>query len=402
MSSALDNASTAPAHVPEHLVVDFDVYNPVQDAEAFHKGFVDFQRATDSPIVWTTRNGGHWIAVRGPDVYDLYADHARFSSKYYFVPASEEQGFMGAFTLDPPEHQPFRSFLNEGLSSRYVKPEKELVRKLAIELVDSLIDRGECNFIDDFADILPLTVFLDLVDLPFEDRERLGSWADAATRALDPDERVAALHNISDYLQPYLQERRAKPGQDLLSLAVNADINGRPITDEEATGAAIHIMAAGLDTVSSMFSFVMLFLAQNPAHRRRLAQDPKLIDKAAMELMRRFPTVTMARQVREDMDYHEIRLKKGDMIAIPTAFYNLDDNVYERPLEVDWERRVRKILTFGNGPHRCPGAALGRAELVIMLQEWLKRIPDFSVAPNARLPVAGGTVSKVLNLPLVW
>ena len=76
--------------------------------------------------------------------------------------------------------------------------------------------------------------------------------------------------------------------------------------------------------------------------------------------------------------------------------------VYERPLEVDWNRRVDKVLTFGNGVHRCPGAVLGRNELVIGLQEWLKRIPDFEVAPNARMPVLGGTVAKILELPLVW
>lgn len=401
-AAAPTTLDTVPEHVPDDLVVDFDVYNPAKEAEGFHKGFVDFQRATQSPIVWSTRNGGHWIAVRGPEVYDLYADHPRFSSKYYFVPASAEQGFMGAFTLDPPEHQPFRAFLNRGFSAEFVKPEKSFARELASELVDDLVDRGACNFITDFADILPLTVFLHLVGLPFEDREQLGCWAEAATRASDPDDRLAALNSIAEYLQPHIQQRRANPSDDLLSIAVNADIDGRLITDEEATGAAIHLMGAGLDTVSSMFSFVMLFLAQNPEHRRELAADPQLIDKAAMELIRRFPTVTMARRVREDIHFHGVRLKEGDMLALPTAFYNLDEEVYERPLTVDWERRVRRILTFGNGPHRCPGAALGRAELVIMLQEWLKRIPDFEVAPNAQLPVAGGTVAKVLNLPLVW
>ena len=174
------------------------------------------------------------------------------------------------------------------------------------------------------------------------------------------------------------------------------------ITDAEALGACIHILGAGLDTVSSLFSFVMLFLARHPEHRRALVDHPELIPTAAMELIRRFPVVTMVRQVRMDMDYLGVRLRAGQMVALPSALYNLDETIYERPLDVDWNRKVGKVLTFGNGPHRCPGQVLGRNELVIGLQEWLQRIPDFSVPVDARVPVTGGTVAKILELPLVW
>lgn len=391
-----------PAGVPDHLVVDFDVYQPTHDAEAFHQAFVDFQRATPHPLVWTPHHGGHWIAVRGRDVHDLYADHARFSSRHYFVPAAPDQVPMGAFTLDPPEHQPFRAFLNAGLSPRIVAGKSPFVRRLAIDLAGKLATHGGCNFISEFADVLPLTVFLDLVELPVVDREQLGRLADIATRDADPDHRVDALGRLAAYLEPHLSRRRGRPGEDLLSRAANAVICGRPITAAECLGAAIHIMGAGLDTVSSLFSFVMLFLARNPQHRRALVENPDLIPIAAMELVRRFPVVVMVRQVRVDMEYQGVSLRQGEMVAIPTAFFNLDESIHERPLEVDWNRRIDRVLTFGNGPHRCPGAVLGRNELVIGLQEWLRRIPDFAVAPGATIPVAGGTVAKILDLPLVW
>lgn len=391
-----------PEHVPAHLVTDFDVYSPATDAERFHAACVDFQRRTPYPLMWSVHHGGHWIAVRGRDVFEMHADHARFSSRHYFVPAAAEQVPLGAFTLDPPEHAPFRAFLNAGMSPKVIAAKTPFVRQLAADLAECLGARRACEFISDFGDVLPLTVFLDLVELPIADRERLGRLADAATRDPDADGRVRAITEIAAYLQPYLGARRGAAGADLLSRAVNADIGGRPISDAEALGASIHILGAGLDTVSSLFSFVMLFLARNPAHRRALVEDPELIPQAAMELVRRFPVVTMVRQVREDLDYHGVRLRKGDMVAVPTAFFNLDETIYERPLEVDWNRRVDKVLTFGNGVHRCPGAVLGRNELVIGLQEWLRRIPDFDVAPGAHVPVAGGTVAKILKLPLVW
>lgn len=392
----------APDNVPSERVVDFDVYNPTPDAEHYHQAFVDFQRATPHPLVWTHHHGGHWIAVRGQDVFDLYADHEHFSSRHFFVPAAPDQVPMGAFTLDPPQHQPFRTFLNHGFAFKTVSGKTPLVHQLAADLAGGLVERGSCEFITEFADVLPLTVFLDLVELPLEDREHLGALADAATRDPDPAHRVQAITGIATYLQPHLAARKGKPGEDLLSRAVNADIGGRPITDAEALGACIHILGAGLDTVSSLFSFVMLFLARHPEHRRALVDHPELIPTAAMELIRRFPVVTMVRQVRMDMDYLGVRLRAGQMVALPSALYNLDETIYERPLDVDWNRKVGKVLTFGNGPHRCPGQVLGRNELVIGLQEWLQRIPDFSVPVDARVPVIGGTVAKILELPLVW
>jgi cytochrome P450 len=391
-----------PAGVPDHLVVDFDVYNPTPDAEHFHAAYVDFQRATPHPLVWTPHHGGHWIAVRGRDVYDLYADHERFSSRHYFVPAAAEQMPMGAFTLDPPEHQPFRAFLNAGMTPKVLGTKTAFVRKLAAELAQALAPRRGCEFISAFGDVLPLSVFLDLVDLPVADRVLVGPLAEIATRDPDPANRVDALGRIAAYLEPHLRQRRAQGGEDLLSRAVNADIAGRPVTDAEALGACIHIMGAGLDTVSSLFSFVMLFLAQHPEHRRALVEHPELIPAASLELIRRFPVVVMVRQVREDLEFQGVRLRKGEMVAIPSMFFNLDESIYERPLEVDWNRRVDKVLTFGNGVHRCPGAVLGRNELAIGLEQWLKHVPDFALDAGARIPVAGGTVCKILSLPLTW
>ncbi len=398
-----DVASPAPVRpdwVQEELVVDFDVYAPSTDAADYFEACVDFQQRSVHRCVWSARYAGHWLPTRGQDVFDIYADHARFSSRYFFIPPTGDQGQLGALTLDPPHHQPMRGFLNKGMTPNIVARKKALVRKLAAGLIERFRDRDGCEFISEFADILPLTVFLDLVELPFDAREDLGRWVAQTTREPDPVERVAAMQHIATWLMPYLTARRAQPGTDMLSAAANATIDGHAISEEEALGAAIHLMMAGLDTVSSMLGFVMIFLARNPHQRQRLVAEPALIPRAANELIRRFPTVTMVRQVREDLDDFGVAMKRGDMVALPGAFYNLDANIYADPLTVDWSRRVKQVLTFGNGVHRCPGAALGLAELVIVLEEWLSVIPDFSIARGGRLPVCGGTVAKILELPL--
>ncbi len=389
-----------PAWVPEALVVDFDVYAPSGDAADYFEACVEFQRHSVHRCAWSPRYNGHWLPTRGQDVFDIYADHERFSSRYFFIPATGDQGQLGALTLDPPDHEPFRTFLNKGMTPNVVATKKAFIRKLAVELIERFRDRGGCEFISEFADILPLTVFLDLVDLPFDAREDLGRWVAQTTREPDPALRVAAMQDIASWLTPHLEARREQAGTDMLSAAGNVMIDGRRVGREASLGAAIHLMMAGLDTVSSMLGFVMIFLARNPAHRNSLVADPALIPRAANELLRRFPTVTMVRQVRQDLDDFGVTMKQGDMVAIPGAFYNLDAEIYADPLNVDWSRRVKQVLTFGSGVHRCPGAALGLAELVIVLEEWLRQIPDFSIARTGTLPVCGGTVAKILELPL--
>lgn len=402
MSAITSSTAHLPTDVPQDLIVDFNVYAPSEDATDFLEACVSFQQRTPHRVVWSPHHNGHWVPTRGQDVFDIYADHERFSSKYFFIPATDGQGQLGAITLDPPDNTPFRKFLNKGMTPKIVAEKKAFVRQFSTDLIETFIDRGSCEFISEFADILPLTVFLDLVELPFDSRENLGAWVEKTTRDPDPAKKIEAMQNIAAYLKPYLDVRRNNPGTDMLSAASSTEVNGCPINDDAAMGASIHMMMAGLDTVSSMLGFVMIYLAQNPHHRQALVDDPALISRAMNEISRRFPTVTMVRQVRMDIDYLGVTMKKGDMVALPSAFYNLDPAIYKDPLSLDWSRRVKQVLTFGNGVHRCPGASLGHAELVIVLEEWLKRIPDFSVVPNRKLPVCGGTVAKILELPLIW
>lgn len=391
-----------PNHVPRDLVVDFDVYNPAAPGEDFHAAWVRFQRETRTPLVWSTRYGGHWIAVRGEDVFDIYGDHARFSSGLNTVPRATSRAPLGAIGMDPPEHTPFRAFLNSGLSPKVVRDLEPGVRSLAIELIEGFKPAGGCEFISQFADVLPLTVFLNLVDVPLDHRVMLAKWASTVTRETNVEPRDNASRSLRDYLRPLIAERRVRPGDDMLSRIVHAEVDGKPLSDEHAVGACTHLLIAGLDTVSSLLGFVMLFLARNPAQRRALSEDPQRIRGAVKELIRRFPLVVMSREVRADTEVRGVALKAGDMITIPSMLYNLDADVYPDPLVVDWDRPVMATCTFGSGPHRCPGAPLGQREVLIALEEWLARIPDFEVDETQPFKVNGGVVATLDRLSLRW
>src|ERR1700756_4306893 len=162
-------ARMVPAHVPPELVVDFDLYDPPGADKDFHASWKALQdRAPD--IVWTTANGGHWIALRGQQIQEIFADYEHFSSKVIIVPRERgDQIKVLPTTLDPPAHRPYRALLNAGLSPRVVRDLEPEIRALVVRSIDSFAGRGHCEFIAEYAEVLPISIFMQLVDLPVED-----------------------------------------------------------------------------------------------------------------------------------------------------------------------------------------------------------------------------------------
>ncbi|MNQ79719.1 Camphor 5-monooxygenase [compost metagenome] len=275
------------------------------------------------------------------------------------------------------------------------------IRALTIELIEGFADKGECEFISEFAKMLPIVIFLRLVDLPQEDRLQLLEMTELAVRG-DVEERQRSREMLAAYVGKWIEARTRNPGKDLISLIVNAKVDGEPISAERMFGLLIVVIFGGLDTVAAMMSFVCRFLAEHPAERRRLAQEPELILTAVDELIRRHGVTNTARVVVEDMEFKGVLLKRGDQIQIPNALFGLDERRFDNPMEIDFERRPVVHAAFGNGPHRCPGSFLARTEIKIFLQEWLKRIPDFEIKAGDQPRCASGMVNGVLHLPLQW
>lgn len=406
MNDALRTTGThyaRPDHVPPERVVDFDIYAPHAAGEDYFEAWLRFRREMPYPVMWTPRNGGHWVVTRGASVLDIYSDSERFSVDAFGVPrAAGAQQPLGALIKDPPEHSQYRQFLNVGLSPRVVRDKEAAIRARAIALIDSFKHRGHCEVVRDFADVLPLSVFLDLVGLPLADREMLAEWTAETVRGADVVARQQAFNCLADYLAPVLAARRGQDGNDMLSAIANLQVDGARISNDEAVGAAIHLCMAGLDTVASLLVFVLAYLARHADERQALRDDPARLQGAATEFTRRFPIVVMSRRVRHDMEFEGTLLKRDDMITAATMLYNLDPEIFPDPLHFDPARRTVQLATFGHGIHRCPGAILGRLELVITLQEWLKRIPDFEIAPGFDMHTNGGIVASMPALELRW
>ncbi|HEY6870672.1 MAG TPA: cytochrome P450, partial [Novosphingobium sp.] len=239
--------------------------------------------------------------------------------------------------------------------------------------------------------------------LPSDDRPFLVSLAEAV-RMPDPQARLEAFRKMTDYVARVVDARLARPGDDLISRIANGTVLGRPMTRDEILGECTQVLVGGLDTVASMMGFIAAHLAANVPLRRRLAAEPELIERRIDEIIRRFGVAGPARQAARDVEFDGILVKAGDPIFVATALHGLDERRWSNPLEIDLDRAARgtEYQTFGSGPHRCPGAALARGEIILFLEEWLKRIPDYELVPGQPIVAASGSVTGVLSLPLQW
>lgn len=394
-----------PDHVPSERVYDFNLYNVPGASEDIHKAYFAIQHSAPD-IFWTPHNGGHWVATRAEDILTMQRDFKRFTHKQIVLPPMpEDTQRQIPLEMDPPEHNRYRRPLTQALMPKIVQTLEDYVRKVATDAIEALVPRGECEFVEEFARILPIHVFLQLVNLPLEDKNELLDMAELAVRGIDAETRTLAQHKMGTYLHKWIIERRENPSDDLLSKLVNTDIGGERISEIEATSYATLVLFGGLDTVAGMIAFIANFLANNPSHRRQLVDhinDTAFVTSAIEEMIRRHGLANTARVIAEDMTYNGLTFRAGDRILPANLFVGLDDRVNPDPMTVDFNREKPVHAAFGNGPHACPGAILARREIRIFLEEWLTRIPDFQVKPGTEPVLATGMVNGVLRLELCW
>ena len=396
-----------PAHVPGNLVRDIDMYALDGIEKGVHEAWLDITRGAPD-LVWTPLTGGHWIAMKGSVVKEVYEDPTRFSSEVIFLPKEAGEKYaMVPTRMDPPEHTPYRKLLDSALNPARIRELEGMVRNASAELVEQIAARGECDFAAGYAKIFPVRVFMALADLPMEDAPKLAVFAEDMTRPRgnSPEEMAACLDAANQgffaYAEPIIAARKGGSGKDLITTLVNGTINGEPMPHDKELGLISLLLLGGLDTVVNFLSFMMIYLARHPEKIAEVRKDELKLRRGVEELFRRFPVVSEARMVAHDMTYRGVELKHGDMILIPTQLAGLDEQENPDPLELDWER-LPKHNTFGGGPHRCVGLHLARMEATITLQEWLKRIPEFRLAEGCNPVYNSGIIASAENVKLVW
>jgi cytochrome P450 len=344
-----------------------------------------------------------YAATHRDVVEQILKDPSVFSSKRAFdVLASPVP--MVPIAFDPPEQTRYRRILQPFFSPRVIKPLEPDLRKQVGEIIEPIIERGECDFIAEVAAVFPIQVFLTLFGLPLDMRDQFIVWKDAVLNlsaaagqtSVDEaaQEGMQKALELFTYLSELIQKRRGDPGDDVLSQVLSIEPPDA-LSDEEAIGLCFLFVLAGLDTVMDALGFGMQRLAENPERRREIVNDPSLIPAAMEELLRLDPPAPfIPRVTTAEATVAGHTLPEGSRITSYLAVANRDEEMFPNPYEIDFHRTENRHVSFGMGVHRCLGSHLARMEMQVLYEEWHKRIPDYRITPGttARVHWPRGTV----------
>ena len=397
-----------PPHVPDELVVDYNYLAPIPEGEDNYDILKRLQQQGHD-VLWTPHNGGHWILTRAEDIKWVQENYGIFSHEVFTIPKGSVPVIMPPLTVDPPLHARYRAVINPFMTPGRVKTLGEKARDIAIEMIEAVKSKGRCEFKRDFASILPVVIFLGIVDLPLDRREEFVAMAKKQFEATSQAQRDEALKPVVAFLVQVLDERYRNPGDDLYTAVAKWRDNPRFQGEAEVLGMALVLFFGGLDTVASMLTFIARELANHPEQRRRLIEEPEIVPKAVEEYLRRFGLSNTGRLILEDVERKGAPMKKDEMVMVPIGCSSIDERLYPDPLKIDFDRPENfgdngypAHNTFGNGPHKCIGAPLARAEIEVFLEEFVGRMPEFRLDPDRRNVEHCGSVPGFDELYLRW
>jgi cytochrome P450 len=399
MSSSIEGY--VPAHIPPELVFDFDIFHDLRITQDVHRSYEKLHD-TAPDIFFTPRNGGHWMVTRGDQIAEIAKDTEHFSSRVGQIPKPADPPKFLPLTLDPPASMPYRQALAAAFSPKAVNAMEPKIRAWAAKIVDEVAGRGECDFAYDVAALFPVSVFMELMGMPLDRLREFRALAEGFFDAESEEARTPYTGKIIETLLGLIAERRSNPGTDLISHLTGASINGRPITADEMLNMCFLLFLGGMDTVTNLTGFMYRHLAQDAELQNRLAEDPSRIPDFVEEGLRCFGVVNAPREVVKDTDRFGVPFRAGDMIVNCLPLAGRDDRKNSDPNRFDIDRPRREHLTFHIGAHLCIGHFLARAEIRILTEEWLKRVPCFSLKPGSQERFRLGLILAQSALPIQW
>ena len=391
-----------PKHVPPELVFEFDIYADPRIGEDVQGDY--FKVLSTAPdIFWTPCNGGHWVVQRYDAIGAITKDYEHFSVREMQIPRVPNPPFFIPLSLDPPANLPYRQVMMPAFSPKSVTEMEPKLREWAQRMVDEVAAKGACDFLHDIAARYPVSIFMELMGMDLNRLREFREKADHFFNAHDPEGLEKASAEIIGDLQALMAEKKKNPDNKLVTHFQNVEVEGgRKLSDDEVLAMVFILFLGGMDTVTNVTAFAYRQLANDPDLQARLRADAKLIPKFVEEALRCFAVVNSPRLVVKDCERFGVNFHEGEMVLNMLPMGSRDDRQLEDPSRFNIDRAQSTHITFSSGPHLCLGHLLARAEMRVLTEEWLKRIPSFRAKPGVAHPFRIGTVCAILSLPLEW
>ena len=358
------------------------------------------QLRAEDPVHWLAHpdGSGLWAVMKYADVVHVSRDPATFSSYAGGTmvddapPPQLAMMRMMMLNMDPPQHTKLRLLVNKGFTPSAVARLQQRVGELAARIVDAVASRGSCDFVAEVAGELPSYVIAELVGIPLDDGRRLYRLTERMhTKAETADDHSAlesAVAEMMSYSHTLREAKRARPGSDIASALLAAEVDGARLSDVEFDLFFMLLINAGGDTTRNLVAGGMLALIEHPEQWARLRAEPGLLPSAIEEMLRWVtPVVHFRRTATRDTVLRDRRIAAGDKVVIFYSSANRDEDMFADADRFDVARTPNEPLAFGGGgAHFCLGANLARLETRALFQQVLTRLPDLRLAgPVERL-----------------
>jgi len=385
-----------------------DVSFELRSGETWRDPFAMYAALREHDPVHYVASGDFYVLTRFADVWAAAGDPETFSSAQGLTVAYDELDATGLAVampmvfLDPPAHTEFRRLVTRGLTPRQVSTIEPAVREFVAERVESARRMGEVDIVEHLFKPLPSFVVAHYLGVPAEDRALFDRWTEAIVQAAASGKPTAAGNPFAEllgYFANLIELRRSDPGDDIVSDL--ARLGEDTVTIARILGFAFTMVTGGNDTATGMLSGAACLLTESLEQRARLLADPGLIPGAVEEILRlTSPVQNLARTTRRDVEIRGVRVPAGKRVLLGYAAANRDPREFGPTAEqFDVRRAISKILTFSYGTHYCIGAAAARLQGRVVLEELLRRCPDFRVDVAAGRYADGNYVRRHLTLP---
>ncbi|MBX3283847.1 MAG: cytochrome P450 [Actinobacteria bacterium] len=385
------------------------VYDPYA-YEIHEDPYPTYERLREEAPLYRNEERGFWALSRHADVLAGFRDSDTFSSAegVSIDPAASgphAHRTMSFLAMDPPQHGRMRGLVSRGFTPRRVADMEAGIRELTTQHLDACLEQGSFDFVADLAGKLPMDVISEMLGVPQADRAELRKRSDLLVHREEgmtdvPPAGVAAALDLVVYYADLIADRRANPGDDLVSALCAAEIDGDRLTDDEITGFLFLMVVAGNETTTKLLAHAWYWAWRNPDQRAKPFEDPGRIGDWVEETLRYDTSSQMlARVTRTPVELHGRVLPPGERVLLLVGAANRDPRAFPEPDRYDLDRDTSGIVSFGFGRHFCMGASLARLETRVVLEELVRRVRTYEIDADAARRVHSVNVRGFDTLP---
>jgi cytochrome P450 len=370
-------------------------YDPTlpETFDSAHEVFADLRQRC--PVAHSNAFDGFWAVTRYEDIHRILMDWQNYTTSVRnVVPGSSTTGRRPPLHLDPPDHTPYRRAIDRALGPARVASIEPATRRIAQNLMRSLVERGEGDFVEHFSGPLPVYVFAEWMGLTEAQAQVLYRTSQAYVKAWESFDKASvavAAEQLAAMAREVLEERRRAPRDPLIdptsSLIEARDSNGNPLPEQLLAGCLRQVLVVGLVAPPILLGSIAVHLSRDRQLQQHLRSNLDLVPDAIEEFLRLYtPYRGFARSSRTPVELHGRKIEPGEAIALVYASANRDERVFESPHEFRLGREnIKQHLAFGRGPHVCAGIPLARQQLRIALEELLVQTSDFEVCGEIKM-----------------